>query len=1144
MADSDIQGMLVRIEATTAQLRSEMSRAESSVAQGATAIDRNLARIDESFDRAADSAQSAGALIKNALAVAVGAASVRSIIDVADSYSQMSDRMGLATSSVNEYNLVQDRLLDTAKRTYRPLSEAQELYIRTADSLKSMGYSTSQALDVMDSFSFLLVTNSAATDKASSAIDAYSKALQTGKVDADGWQSILAAMPTIVDTLSKATGRNAEEIRTLGAEGKLSLDVLTEGLQKSAHANGELADSMGVAVRDALQNLNNAFTVYIGRLNESADGTGVLAQSISLIGDNFESLANIAGVVAVGAIAGYARSLAGGAAASLAATKSAVSDAIARKAQATAILLAAQAEQQKAQTTAFLAEKEAVAARGTAVQTQMSLQLAEARMLETRATNAVAAAQATVSRASLGVMGVLGGPVGVAALAIGAATAFLTLRDNTSVLEQKLGSLSDPIDQLVERFNKLNRATQSVTLRELKASIEDAESELTTAAGSIAFEFQSSLTNAGLAGASGFLGGIAPLPAEFQAAMDIVKKASADQAAGMAVDWKSVADRIREVPGVTSEMADALEESGGAATEKAEVIDRLKQAMAELTGETDANTKAERENAAARAAAAQETQKYLDQQLKQLASAQDKTHTDAAKRYISERTDLTESERAAILSVAAARDSQKKADEAAAKAGRKGASEAEQSAKKQLKDFESAEEGYKRQIELINTTGDKQKDATEVAKLSFELQEGKLGNLSKVQQKRLLELAAELDALNKIKKANEDDLKLSAFRAAQQAGTQTAANGYAQELAGIGMGDKARDRMRADLALRQKYVEDLQNLNEQRNTGQLAPELYASETLVLQEELGKRLQAQQDFYAAVDEQQSNWMNGVHEAWANFADDAQNYSAQAADATTSMLGSARGELSTFMTDVATGAESAGDALGNMISGFAESVLNALADMAAQWLVYQGVQMIVGKTTQASAAGMMVANAQATALQAGLAAFASTAAIPVVGPALAPGAMATALTIANPLASAVGMTAMSGVGFMDGGYTGHGRKDEVAGPVHRGEYVFDAEATARIGVGTLEAISDGRAAFVGGPGSYSAATADPAASTTPAQAQAAPQVNLYEDASRAGQVQMSTGPDGRQIIDLCVANIRQGGALAKAHEQYYGAKRVGR
>lgn len=1141
MADTDVQGMLVRIEATTAQLRQEMARADSSVAQASERIDKSLERVDGAFDRAGESAQQAAGMIKSALAAAVGAASVGKIIETADSYGQMSDRIGMATSSVGEYNQVQDRLLETAQRTFRPLSEAQELYIRTSDSLKSMGYNTSQALDVMDSFSFLLVTNSATADKASSAIDAYSKALQTGKVEADGWQSILAAMPSVVDTIAKATGKTAEEIRTLGAEGKLSLDVLTDGLQKSAVANGLLADSMSVAVRDAVQNLSNAFTVYVGRLNETTDFTGTLASAIGVLGSNFDTLADVAVVAAVAALTRYGASAVGSAAL---AARSAYQDVVARKAQATAVLLAAQAEQQKAQTTVFLAEKEAVAARGTAVQTQMSLQLAEARLVETRATNAVAAAQQAVSRAGVSLLGILGGPVGVATLALGAATAFMMLRDNTSVLEEKLGDLADPVDKLIERFGELNRATQSVTLRQLQSEIDDMQSRLGQKSGAIADQFENDLRNIGAAGADGLMAGLAPLPAEAQNALDLVRKASRDQAAGMAVDWKAVADQLRVIPGVTESMAQAIEESQGPVTELSAELDKQRAAFAALTGETDENTRAERENAAAKAKAAGVGKAYLEQLQKQLGAAQDKTSLAAANRFIEENTDLTEGMIVAIRSAAAAKDAQKAADDAAAKASRKNSSVTDSSAKQQLKSFESTEESYQRQIELINTTGDKQKDATEVAKLSFELQEGKLGNLSKAQQKRLLELAAELDGLNKIKKANEDALKLSAFRNAQAVGTQTMRDGFEQELAGIGLGDKARDRMRADLALQQKYAADLASLEEQHNTGQISEGLYESETTALKEALAERIIAQELYYQDSDAQQSNWVNGVREAWSNFADYAQDYTAQAADATTSMLGSARGELSTFMTDVATGAESAGDALGNMISGFAESVLNALADMAAQWLVYQGVQMIVGKTTQASAAGMMAANAQATALQAGLAAFASTAAIPIVGPALAPGAMATALTIANPLASAVGMTAMSGVGFMDGGYTGHGRKDEVAGPVHRGEYVFDAEATARIGVGTLEAISDGRAAFVGGPGSSSAAAADSVPSTSPAQAQAAPQVNLYEDASRAGQVQMSTGPDGRQIIDLCVANIRQGGALAKAHEQYYGAKRVGR
>ena len=53
-----------------------------------------------------------------------------------------------------------------------------------------------------------------------------------------------------------------------------------------------------------------------------------------------------------------------------------------------------------------------------------------------------------------------------------------------------------------------------------------------------------------------------------------------------------------------------------------------------------------------------------------------------------------------------------------------------------------------------------------------------------------------------------------------------------------------------------------------------------------------------------------------------------------------------------------------------------------------------------------------------------------------------------------------------------------------------------------------------------------------------------VNLHEDASRAGQVENRTGPDGKQITDMWVSNIRAHGQMAKTLEQTYGLKRVGR
>jgi len=1135
MAGTDVQGMLVRIEATTAQLRQELARADSSVGQASDRIDRSLSRVDNAFDRAGDRAQHASGLIKSALAAAVGAASIGKIIETADAYSQMSDRIGMATGSVGEYNLVQDRLLETAKRTYRPLAEAQELYIRTSGSLKSMGYNTSQALDVMDSFSFLLVTNSASADKASSAIDAYSKALQTGKVDADGWQAILAAMPTVVDTLTQSTGKAAEEIRSLGAQGNLGLDLLTGGLQQAAVANGELADSMGVAVRDAMQNLSNSFTVYIGRLNETSDFTGVLGSGIATLGDNFETLADIAIVTAIAALTRYAATAASAAAT---ATYSAYRDVAARKAQATAVLLASQAELQKAQTSVALAQREAIAARGTAVQTEMSLQLAAARMVEARATAAVTAAHAGLGSASAGLLGILGGPLGVAALAIGAATAFLLLRDNTGLLEKKLGDLADPIDKIAERFAKLNRATQSVTLRELKAEIDGMQSELNQMSSSIADKFESDFRSMGAAGADGLMAGLTPLPASVQAAFDLVRRASQAQASGMTVDWQAVADKLRTIPGVTEAMASAIEKNQEKVTDLSTALDSQREVLTRLTATTDDNTRAELENAAAKAKAAQEGQKYLDQLNKQLASAQDKTALQAANRFINDNKLLSDEMIADIRRVAAAKDAQKAADEAAAKARQKNATGADSAAKQQLKSFESTEEGYKRQIELINTTGDKTQDATEVMKLSFELQEGKLGKLTEAQKKKLQGMAAELDTLNALKKANEDALKLEAFKNAQGVGTQTMKDGFDQELAGVGMGDKTRDRLKANLALEQKYAADVANLYEQSQINKTSKELYARESAVLKAEFDKRLQYQLDFYAATDEQQTNWMNGVNEAWSNYADAARNYSQQAADLTSDALGTATSGLGTFFYDVATGAQSAGDALGDMVANFAKSMLQALADMAAQWLIYQGVQMLVGKTTQVSAAGTMAANASAMSLQAGLAAFASTAAIPIVGPFAAPGAMAAAMAVTGPLAAAVGMTAMAGAGFEEGGFTGFGPKDEIAGPVHRGEYVFDAEATARIGVGTLEAMSNGRPAIIGaGRGSTSAA---PIPSQAPVDKGLT--VNLIENPSKAGQVERGRNSDGSESLNLFAAQIRAGGNEASdTFESVYGLKR---
>ena len=52
-----------------------------------------------------------------------------------------------------------------------------------------------------------------------------------------------------------------------------------------------------------------------------------------------------------------------------------------------------------------------------------------------------------------------------------------------------------------------------------------------------------------------------------------------------------------------------------------------------------------------------------------------------------------------------------------------------------------------------------------------------------------------------------------------------------------------------------------------------------------------------------------------------------------------------------------------------------------------------------------------------------------------------------------------------------------------------------------------------------------------------------VNLYEDASRAGQAESETAGDGERVINIFISNIRKGGQAARALESTYQLRRYG-
>jgi len=339
--------------------------------------------------------------------------------------------------------------------------------------------------------------------------------------------------------------------------------------------------------------------------------------------------------------------------------------------------------------------------------------------------------------------------------------------------------------------------------------------------------------------------------------------------------------------------------------------------------------------------------------------------------------------------------------------GTNGKTKPDANAKKLESAFKSLELSYQRQIALIDTTGKKTAEVTEAQKLQFDIADGKLAGINEVQKSRLAGLAAEVDRLNAVKKANVEMAKVAEFTANLSAGNQNAREDLSVDVQGAGLGDKQRDRMKERLSIERSFLDQQRQLQLSYQSGDITKSLYDSESSALKSAMGERLSIQEDYYKSVDAMQSDWMSGMSDGLANWLDESSNYSASAASAVSNGLGSALDNVADML-------------IGNKASwkDWMTSVLSMIVkiglQMAAVNLISGFVSSVGGAAGGAAAGGAAV------------------------------GAGST-----GALGMSTGYQAYAG-GFDGGGDPGQGGKFAPAGIVHKGEFVFSKEATERIGV----------------------------------------------------------------------------------------------
>ncbi len=240
-------------------------------------VDAGMAAIQRSADMAG-----------RALGGLAAAFSVAKVVAYADAWGQLSSRMAQATGSVQAGEAAMKRLMEVSNRVYKPIADTSELFIRTSESLKQMGYTTGQTVAMVETLSYGLTVSSASADKTKSVIDAWSKSLLQGKMTMGEYQTVISGAPALQKALADSLGVTIAGLQEMVGKGQLTAEklmLITSQMQEL----GRQADAMPATVADAWTKLNNNLTAWAGKTNEATSATSLLVGALGILSANIDA---------------------------------------------------------------------------------------------------------------------------------------------------------------------------------------------------------------------------------------------------------------------------------------------------------------------------------------------------------------------------------------------------------------------------------------------------------------------------------------------------------------------------------------------------------------------------------------------------------------------------------------------------------------------------------------------------------------------------------------------------------------------------------------------------------------------------------------------------------------------------------------
>ncbi len=487
----EVGGIVYEVGIDTSQLAAGSREIESMLND----LSGNMGRLEASVNRTERSISSMEGTMSSLTGVAKGllaALSVQQVGAYAQAWQDMSNKLSNAVrDSVPPFETLADvtnRVFDIAQKTRSGLDATATLYARLERSTRSYGASVEDLTRLTTIINQGFVVSGASAEEASNAIIQLAQGMASGALRGDEFNSVNEQGNRLMIALADSLGVGIGELRNMAAQGKLTTDVIVNGLLSQGDSIGREFAKTTSTISQSLEIAGNNVARFFGENATVKTGVKIFSDSVILASENIQALGTALTIVAGVMGSRYVGALAMSTAAKISDIAASRQQLIAENQQAQSALVAANSAQRKA-----LADKEAalsslslaqaeynvakgsaaealaldalVAAKSRASAASLSLAQAENSQAAASARAASAASAASVGIGlARGALSLIGGPAGAAMLAAGAIFYFW----------QKAQQAKEEAIRFADSLDKVNASMKAMNNTQLRGAIADA----------------------------------------------------------------------------------------------------------------------------------------------------------------------------------------------------------------------------------------------------------------------------------------------------------------------------------------------------------------------------------------------------------------------------------------------------------------------------------------------------------------------------------------------------------------------------------------------------------------------------------------------------------------------------------------------